>query len=319
MSGVIFIVLVIVGGGINMVHDPLGMGTHITIIRSIMGTVATTSIMKQISTAGSAFSSMSMGDASPAVVLGTCLILASGVIPMAPRSTAEGTAIYMGVQYAYADVVMAAVPWQSARIAIAAVFVVLGPMITKLIHDDDHNVEAGHHQMVGPASTLISTISFVGVSFAVDAIMPLSIGSAWEDLVRGICAILLLHVAIGYVPHLGKNVEGFASWLIARRFSTILSAYGRVPMFILVGILLSVISRARNAYTLKRQGVVMGLIYDLLILVETFLVASWALDGISPGSSSGSGGGGTSDTGFAVVLMLCAMSVLVMVLKVYHA
>lgn len=165
--------------------------------------------------------------------------------------------------------------------------------------------------------------------FVKQAVMPMTIGSPYEDVIRGTCAVLLLHAAIGYVPHLGKDVESFASWLVARRFSTILAAYGRVPMAILVGIFLSVINIVKNTTFITssggKGGVVMGLIYDLLILVETFIIAAWALDGITPsgGSNDGSGDGNSSgagsDTGLSIVLMICAMSILVMVLNVYNA
>jgi hypothetical protein len=313
VAGVGFIIMVIFGHGIvDVFHDPLGMATHITIIRSIMGTVGTTSVMKQVANMGSSFASMS-GGTSPGVVLGTCLILAAGVIPVPIRKTPEGIAIYMGTQYAYADLVMAAVPWQGVRIAISAGFVVLGPLIARwhLTSSTDGS---------GPFSTLVSTLSFVGVSFAVEAVMPMTIGSPYEDVIRGTCAVLLLHAAIGYVPHLGKDVESFASWLVARRFSTILAAYGRVPMAILVGIFLSVINIVKNTTFItssgEKGGVVMGLIYDLLILVETFIIAAWALEGITPSGGSGSSG---TDTGLSIVLMICAMSILVMVLNVYNA
>lgn len=161
VAGVGFIFMVIFGHGIvDVFHDPLGMATHITIIRSIMGTVGTTSVMKQVANMGSSFASMS-GGTSPGVVLGTCLILAAGVIPVPARKTPEGIAIYMGTQYAYADLVMAAVPWQGVRIAISAGFVVLGPLIARwhLTSSTDGS---------GPFSTLASTLSFVGVSFAVE-------------------------------------------------------------------------------------------------------------------------------------------------------
>ena len=221
VTGVGFILMVILGHGIiDVFHDPLGMGTHITILRSIIGTVGTTSVMKQVAiqplaqhartactqprnishapaqvaNMGSSFASMS-GGTSPGVVLGTCLILAAGVIPVPVRKTPEGVAIYMGTQYAYADLVMAAVPWQGVRIAISAGFVVLGPLIARW-----HLTS----ESVGPFSTLVSTLSFVGVSFAVDAVMPMTMGSPYEDVIRGTCAVLLLHAAIGYVPHLGK-------------------------------------------------------------------------------------------------------------------
>ena len=275
----------------------------------------------------SSSSSMS-GGISPGVVLGTCLILAAGVIPVPVRKTPEGVAIYMGTQYAYADLVMAAVPWQGVRIAISAGFVVLGPLIARWhLASESSGVDRQD-----PFSTLVSTLSFVGVSFAVDAVMPMTMGSPYEDVIRGTCAVLLLHAAIGYVPHLGKDVESFASWLVARRFSTILAAYGRVPMAILIGIFMSVINIAKNTTFItsgrsKKGGVVMGLIYDLLILVETFIIAAWALDGITPsggnssgGNSSGGNSSGTgSDTGLSIVLMICAMSILVMVLNVYNA
>lgn len=272
---------------------------------------------------GSSFASMS-GGTSPGVVLGTCLILAAGVIPVPVRKAPEGVAIYMGTQYAYADLVMVAVPWQGVRIAISAGFVVLGPLIARWHLASESS---------GPFSTLVSTLSFVGVSFAVDAVMPMTIGSPYEDVIRGTCAMLLLHAAIGYVPHLGKDVESFASWLVARRFSTILAAYGRVPMAILIGIFMSVINIANNTTFItsgrsKKGGVVMGLIYDLLILVETFIIAAWALDGITPSGGNSSQGGNSSngnsssagsDTGLSIVLMICAMSILVMVLNVYNA
>lgn len=98
-------------------------------------------------------------------------------------------------------------------------------------------------------------------------------------------------------------------------------------MAILIGIFMSVINIAKNTTFItsgrsKKGGVVMGLIYDLLILVETFIIAAWALDGITPsgGNSSGGNSSGTgSDTGLSIVLMICAMSILVMVLNVYNA
>lgn len=37
-------------------------------------------------------------------------------------------AIYMGTQYAYADMVLASIPWKDARVAVAALFMLLSPL-----------------------------------------------------------------------------------------------------------------------------------------------------------------------------------------------
>lgn len=140
----------------------------LTTAKSVMGIVATTAIMKQVDDMGSSLSPGGPTTASqdllpgqgiavsriPSVVLGTCFVLASGAIPGGLRGTEEGAAIYMGMQYAYSDIILSSVTGQDIRRALSMVFVLMLPTL--------HGSLARVLEGSGPLSTLLSSATFAG-------------------------------------------------------------------------------------------------------------------------------------------------------------
>lgn len=182
--------------------------------------------------------------------------------------------------------------------------------------------------------TLADALSFVGVSLVVDSVMPATMGNAWEDIIRGFCVLLLLHAVVGYISRSGSDVESFANWLTARSISNTLVPYGRPAMSVLVCVCLAFVSLLE-----KRTGSsVMRILYNLLVLVATFLLTSWVISIASP-----PGGGDQAsclvftkfrlfdtdprppflarhhlqDPGYIIVFLLCTLSILRMALVIY--
>ena len=98
--------------------------------------------------------------------------------------------MYMGVQYAYSDIVLATVQDPNIRRIVTLAFVIVAPMMMISF------IRGPLGQ--GPWGTLLSAIIFTGVSFILDSIMPVAVGSLGEDMVRGVAAVMLVNTCLLY-------------------------------------------------------------------------------------------------------------------------
>lgn len=193
-----------------------------------MGIVVTTTIMQTISQVGSAMTvdipdaptpmkgTLLLNDVHnpriPALILGTSFVLGIGAMPQRLRASDEGSAMYIGVQYAYSDIILGLVPFPEVRRALSIIFIVAVPLLTKIY--SEHTIMAKYNQ--GPSATLFSAVSFAGIAFVMDSIMPLSTGYMGEDVVRGVVAVMLVHTIMIPVSSLSNDVGSFSTWLVAR-------------------------------------------------------------------------------------------------------
>lgn len=126
--------------------------------------------------------------------------------------------------------------------------------------------------------------------------MPGVTNSQGEDIVRGFASVLLVNVILGSVPSIGKDVGQFATWLIARRFSTMFEKYD-ILLSVSIAIMAIGIIKTTQKYI---GGTVMGILNDLFILVTVFLTAGWVISSTDRG---------TNNSGDTLVLMVCIMSI----------
>lgn len=111
------------------------------------------------------------------------------------KGSEEGSAIYMGIQYAYSDILIGALKEDSAvRNMIAAVSLVLLPWIQRW-------------QM-----SFMDAISFTCVTFVIDSIIPKAIGDLMEDIPRGIACLLLIYGMFNQESSVSKDIASFALW-----------------------------------------------------------------------------------------------------------
>jgi len=248
--------------------------TIMTSIRSIVGVMATTSIMQLISTLGGAQGDggtsasdsaaknslllLSMESSSnalragislqkynlPVLILGTVFVVAVGCLPSRLKNTAEGSAVYVGIQYAYSDILIMNLPDPMVKRALAMCFVVLFPYYSQLFFASE-NTASGFVED-GPMEAWREAIQFAGTSFIIDSIMPAqSFNNAAEQIISGLAFVSILHAVI-YVCTIhedrGSNNEGspnkkgamdlvgstlesigsFTTWRVGRRFFNIL-------------------------------------------------------------------------------------------------
>lgn len=149
--------------------------TIVTSIRSVMGVIVTTSIMHVISELGnsqaltvesSASTSILLLQSSagsnqrqkynlPVLLLGTVFVVGTGAIPKRLRDTAEGSAIYIGIQYAYSDIlIMNFADDFRVKQSLAMMFLVLFPWVMNMLAVGDS----------GPLHAWIESIEFAGQS-----------------------------------------------------------------------------------------------------------------------------------------------------------
>ncbi len=253
-----------------------GMNWKLSMARGLVGIVGTTTIMNQISEIGNSLvperSTDSMGKMStltisspsiPSVVLGTCFVMASGSIP---STTREAQAIKSGVQYAYSDILMAAVPDKPVRMALSMVMVLAIPYSSQWVIQK------------GPLSSILSALSIAGVSFIMDCALPLTTNTLVEDMTRGVAAVLLIDGLLKPIPSLGENIGPFSAWIVAKKISDALSKEeNQLEMLAVVLVLTGIMEALRKVL----KGDVVKTLRDLLVLVAAFLLAGWIMGSIN--------------------------------------
>ena len=100
------------------------------------------------------------------------------------------------------------------------------------------------------------------------------------------------------IPSLGKSIVQFASWIIARRISDTLGAYGILEMVAAMAILTGITELLRSVF----NGGVVVTIRDLLVTVVAFLFAAWIMESLS-----------TAYQGDNVILLTCTLFIMHMV------
>lgn len=255
-----------------------GRNTTVSTAKGLIGIVGTTTIMHQISDIGNSLvpirASDSMGKMSnlpitspsiPSVVLGTCFVIVSGSIP---PTTREAQAIRSGVQYAYSDILMAAVPDKPVRMALSMGMILAIPVLNMWF-----SVKAN-----GPLSAVLAALSIAGVSFIIDCVLPLSTNTMVEDMTRGVSAVLLIDGLLKPIPSLGADIGPFASWIVAKKFSDTLAAENDSLEILAVVLVLTGIMEALRKVL---KGDVVKTLRDLLVLVAAFLLAGWIMGSIN--------------------------------------
>jgi hypothetical protein len=127
-----------------------------------------------------------------------------------------------------------------------------------------------------------------------DTTMPLATGTLGEDLVRGVASVLLVHAFVVPLPCLSQDVESFAIWLIARRFSTLLGKYGLLEMTAAICVGLAIVQSVSKRW----GGVVLSLVSNLFVLVASFLLSEWIMEGAQTGM-----------VGDSIIVMISMLSV----------
>ena len=89
----------------------------------------------------------------------------------------EADAIRTGVQYAYSDILMEAIPVKRIRVAISMVLILIIPLT-------NHWMTDSKHLNTGPIHAILSAFTLAGVSFIIDCIMPLSMDSLSQDIIQ---------------------------------------------------------------------------------------------------------------------------------------
>lgn len=117
-----------------------------------------------------------------------------------------------------------------------------------------------------------------------DVTMPLSTGSLGEDLVRGVASVLLIHAVVSPIPSIAGDIESYATWLIARRFSNLMGAYGVLEVTACICVGLAIIQSVSKWW----GGVVLDVMSNLFVLVASFLLAEWLMSGTNTGSQGDS-------------------------------
>lgn len=185
----------------------------------------------------------------------------------------------MGMHYAYADIVLDVFPDRGTRTILTLLYLTMAtPAVSRLSHRLLRTHTDGYSTAEkGPLGAILSAATVTGVSFVMDSVMPASVGNMTEDVVRGVTALLLVHSLLG---RLSNDVEAFAMWVIARRFSTMLAGYGFLEMMVSVAVCMGI---TKSAWSLL-GGDTARILYDLLILVAVFLAAGWALATMQTGN-----------------------------------
>lgn len=321
VSVVIFTALVVAhahsGKAANSLFSPLTTG------KSVMGIVATTTIMQAISDMGTSQSILPAaalddqqqqlmllltsprgGGSShlPSVILGTCFVLLTGCMPNSFKSTNEGIAVYMGVQYAYADIVVAFAHTPEVKRCAAIASAILLPAFANPI--SAWMQRSGH----APTHTLVQALLFVAATFIVDSLMPVRTNSAVEDMVQGVSAAILLNAVTNHQQQqsstISQNTYDFAAtvapfmvWRVAGRLSNLLQPYGSVQMTLVVGAVTVCVKVLQGVGALK-GSVSLQAARDLLVLVAVYIVAGCVMSMTRRGS-----------TGESVIILVAAMSV----------
>lgn len=195
----------------------------------------------------------------------------------------------MGMHYAYSDIVLDALPNREIRLVVALFFLVsctpAGSLMYRHIRHSSAAVtpataggSGSYAGDGGPSGSIMAAISVTGVSFVMDTVMPVSVGSVAEDVVRGLAALLLVHSMLG---NLNGDVESFAMWTIARRFSGILRGYGFLETVVSVAVCMGIVKAGKSVL----GGDTVHILHDLLVLVAVFLVAGWTIDKVQTGNA----------------------------------
>lgn len=210
-------------------------------------------------------------------------------------STREANAVRMGVRYAYSDILMAAVPDKSVRMAISLILFLTIPMT--------HEWVVACKKKAGPFSAILSALTLVGVSFIIDCIMPMDTDQGLlEDLVRGMSAVLLIDGITKPIPSLCEEIGPYASWIVARKFSVSLGEYGgMLQMVAVVGVLTGIAESLRSVF----KGGVIVTIRDLFVLVAAFLLAGWMVGSVN-----------TANPGDAAIVLVSTLFILRMVFTI---
>jgi hypothetical protein len=140
----------------------------------------------------------------PVLLLGTIFVVAAGAIPMPLKQTPEGSAIYVGIQYAYSDILIMNLVDKEVKQALALCFLVLFPWISGIFF---RTLEGN-----APLTAWKEAIEFAGTSFIIDSIMPtspISGNKPLEELLQGIGMVAIIH-AIVYMHHHISEIMGEA-------------------------------------------------------------------------------------------------------------
>jgi hypothetical protein len=146
---------------LSRMHPSLKENQILVSLRSIIGITVTTTMMQLISKAGTAqvmdplrrsttgrggglgggglggntllLSSSSIQNLHPynipSLLLGTVFVIGSGAIPLSIRQTEEGGAIYMGIQFAYSDIIVSNIKDKTVQQNLMLIFLLLSPWI----------------------------------------------------------------------------------------------------------------------------------------------------------------------------------------------
>lgn len=246
-----------------------------TSFRSITGVIVTTTLMQIISNIGNSqgiSSNTNSGNVNssqlflltlsstkynlPVLLLGTVFVVAAGAIPPSLKNTSEGNAMYVGIQYAYSDILTMNLSEPQVRNALAMIFVVLFPwfsdMFEKILH-----FEFDKH---GPILSWKEAMEFAGTSFVIDSIIPSfrTPGEyAEEELLRGIVLVGIVHAVLFAIQtnkekgnslgnslgHTLESIGAFTTWRVGKKFASIIDTrlpyVGTIQLLIILLVLLA--------------------------------------------------------------------------------
>jgi hypothetical protein len=129
----------------------------------------------------------------PVLLLGTVFVMGAAAIPVQLKNTQEGSAIYVGIQYAYSDILLMNLPDIAVKQSLALTFFILFPWLSELFF-------AWHLEKNAPLIAWKEAIEFAGTSFIIDCILPSDAqvpgNIAWEELLRGIGVVAIVHAVV---------------------------------------------------------------------------------------------------------------------------
>lgn len=284
-------------------------------LRSVIGIVTTTTVMKHLNDLGSSFSvgdpdNTSSSSASilidnsswktphlVSVVLSVSFVMMADTFRKITHSNHEASAIFTGIQYAFSDIILSSVQSdRPVKYCLAMIFVLAG----HLLYDSIDSPETKLTMTVG---TLASTTVIVGSTIVIDSIMPLSLGNPVEDIARACITVLLVCSTKSMVgenasahtqqqtggnkqrgkAEMADAISSFAIWRVARRFNTILQKYvGPMELVVSMGALLAFFQWIKS----RVGGVVAGILMDVTALLIIYIVSQWVVQMTDRGSSS---------------------------------
>lgn len=255
----------------------------------------------------------------PVLLLGTVFVVAAGAIPQSLKTTAEGNAIYIGIQYAYSDILILNIPNMQVKQLLAFGFLVLFPWVSDTFFPDTLL------QTISPLMSWKEAIEFAGTSFVIEGMLSISSSNSnvYEELIHRITIVGIVHALVfssSYplssskdthtssraLGHTLENIGAFVTWRVGRRFANLLEtkfAYINTMQILIILLILLV----GNKYMQQAVGPSFPKVAnDLMVMIGVYRLAASIMFVFQQG-----------DAKDAVVLLFAGMVAVKLFLKLF--